>query len=434
MKMKTKAILLICLLVVAMCVISGCTEKSIFETYDEDGYTVSVRFDANGGTMMTQVTAIVDTFNINQMTPNSNGEVEIALLNPTDSRRGNGNVCNPSYSESGYYLAGWYTERTENPNGEGYVYSNPWNFETDRVRVNPNEENSSSKPVLTLYAVWKPLLQVEIYDRATNTKLETLSYDPNQEQIRMPEWKKEGTGSIDMNDFPKKDGYTFDVAYYDAEGTKPVTTDVLVHTAESDEAATSMKLYVDWLEGEWYRIYNAKQLARNADPMGKYVICDNLDFDGVKWPTEFMYNKFEGTIQTLDNQSFSLSNINVEHDREASNAGLFGWITENAEISNISFDNVTFTIKKATAKQCYYGLFSSSVAESAKIENVSITNSQLVVDLTNKQPSYDNYVIGLVCAMGNNQCLTTAEITCSSEQTDNYIISVDGNAVTIIAK
>lgn len=434
MKMNIRAILLICLLVVAMCVISGCADKSIFETYDEDGYTVSVRFDANGGTMMTQVTAIVDTFNVSEMTTNSKGEVEIALLNPTDSRRGNGNVCRPTYSESGYYLAGWYTERTENPDGEGYIYSNPWDFETDRVLVNPDDSISSSKPVLTLYAVWKPLLQVEIYDRETNTILETLSYDPTQEQIEMPEWKKEGTGAIDMNDFPKKDGYTFDVAYYDADGKQPIDTDVLIHTAESNPDATSMKIYVDWLEGEWYHIYNAKQLSRTADANGKYVICDNLDFTGVKWPAEFMYNKFEGTIQTLDNQPFTLSNITAEHTSDNSNAGLFGWITENAHISNISFDNVTFAIKKATTKQCYLGLFSSNVAENATIENVSVINSQLVIDLPTKLPSYDKYIIGLVCAQGNTQCLTNAEITCSPEETDNFTISVDGNVVTIIAK
>ncbi len=437
MKLKTKAILLICLTVAALCVICGCADKSIFEGYDDDGYTVSVRFDANGGTMMTQVTAIVDTFNISEMKTNSDGQVEIALLDPRDERRGNGNVCTPSYAQSGYYLAGWYTERTENPNGEGYVYANPWNFETDRVRVNPNDDNTSSSPVLTLYAVWKPLLVVEVVDRATNTTLDTLTYDPKQDQVRMPEWKKDGTGSIDMNGFPEKEGYTFDAAYYDAEGTRKIDTEVLIHTAETDENATSMKIYVDWLEGEWFHIYSAKQFVRKADSKGNYLICADLDFSKVDWPTAFMYEKFEGTICTLDNQQFTLSNITAVQDRDKANAGLFGWISENAKISNVTFDNVTFTVQKGSIKQCYYGLFSGSISENASIENVSITNGTLVIDsaiaTTNTMP-YENYVLGLVCAEGNSQCLVQAEIDCSVADNDKFSVAVDGNEVSITAK
>ena len=436
MKMKTKAILLICLLVVAICVISGCAKKSLFESYDDDGFTVSVRFDANGGTMMTQVTAIIDTFNIANMNTNANGEVEIALLNPTDENRGTGNVCTPSYAQTGYYLAGWYTERTEDPDGEGYVYSNPWNFETDRVHVKADGTYSASEPVLTLYAVWKPLLQVQVYDRATNELLSTITYDPTQETVRMPEWKPEGSGSIYMNKLPEKSGYTFDKSYYDAEGTQLIDTATLVHPAETDEEATVMKIYVDWLEGEWYHIYSAKQLARKADPKGNYVICADLDFSKTDWPTEFMYGKFEGSIQTLNGEHFTLSNINVAQSMDKSNAGLFGWISESAQISNVTFENVTFTIQKGSIKQCYYGLFAGSISESAQIDNVSVTNSTLLIDssiATTKDQLYSNYLIGLVCADGNSQCLTEAQISCSVTGNNGaFTVVQDGNVVTIL--
>lgn len=435
--MKTKAILLICLVVVALCVISGCADKSIFESYDDDGYTVSVRFDANGGTMMTQVTAIVDSFNIADMKTNSNGEVEIPLLDPTDARRGNGNVCAPSYAQSGYYLAGWFAERTEDPDGEGYVYSKPWNFETDRVFVKAGDSNTSAEPVLTLYAVWKPLLKVEVFDRATNTQIgKTIEYDPTQETIRMPEWRADGNGAIDMNDLPENKGYTFDAAYYDIEGTKPIDTEILIHSAESDEDATSMKIYVDWLEGEWYHIYTAKQLARQADPKGNYIICADLDFSKTDWPTEFMYGKFEGSIQTMNDEQFTLSNITAVQTLDKPNAGLFGAITETAQISNIRFENVTFTIQKGSIKQCYYGLFSGNISDNAMIQNVSITNGQLLIDsaIATTKELYANYRIGLVCADGNNLCLDQAQITCTIvNDSGRFTIGLDGNTVNIIA-
>ncbi len=439
MKMKTKAFLLLCLMLCALLVISGCAEKSIYEEYDEEGFSVSVRFDANGGTMMTQVTAIVDTFNISGMKTNSDGEVEIALLDPTDDRRGSGNVCTPSYAESGYYLAGWYAERTEDPDGEGYIYAKPWNFETDRVHVDPNESFSASEPVITLYALWQPLLQVEVYDRATNTLIDTLSYDPTQEQLRMPEWKKDSAkGAIDMNDMPEMDGYTFQCAYYDAEGTKPVDTDVLIHTAEENPDATTMQLYVDWLEGDWYHIYTAKQLVRSADEAGHYVICADLDFSNSEWPDAFMYGKFTGSIQTLDGAQCSISNITAAQERDKTNAGLFGWITGDAVISNITFDNVSFTIAKGSVKTCYFGLFSGSISDDAKLSGVQITNGQLLIDgniVAGKDAPYSNYVIGLICADGNPDALTYSGISCAINggSSDKFTIDVDGNTVTITA-
>ena len=61
MKLKTKTLLLICLSLCAMLLISGCAEKNEYEICDEEGFNVSIRFDANGGSMMNQVPAIVDT-------------------------------------------------------------------------------------------------------------------------------------------------------------------------------------------------------------------------------------------------------------------------------------------------------------------------------------------------------------------------------------
>ena len=439
MKLKTKTLLLICLSLCAMLLISGCAEKNEYEICDEEGFNVSIRFDANGGSMMNQVPAIVDTYNVADMKINADGKVAIALLDPTDERRGNGNICTPSYSESGYYLVGWYAERTENPDGEGYIYSDLWDFSKDWVYVDPKQEHSATKPVLTLYARWERMAQVEVYDRATNTLIEVLDFDPNLDKIKMPEWKKSSVkGEIDMNDMPEKEGYTFDKAYYDLEGTKPIDTETLVHTVESDIEARTMRIYVDWLEGEWYHIYTAKQLNRNADLDGNYVICDDLDFSKSSWPKDFLYGNFTGTIQTLDDAQYTFSNIVISQLVKESVAGLFGTFTSEASISNITFDNVQYTVNLGNNSQCNYGLFAGVISDGSQISNVTIQNSQLTLvgpAATGTDINYGQYLVGLICGTGYANQIDLSGVSYAVHEDSVSLIKVtaDGNELYIEA-
>ena len=446
MKMKMKTLLLICLSLCAMLLISGCAEKTAYEICDEEGFNVSIRFDANGGEMFSQVPSIVDTYNIADMKTNADGEVEIAILDPTDNRRGNGNVCNPTYSESGYYLVGWYANRTENPDGEGYIYSDPWNFETDRVHVDPSKDYSASTPVLTLYARWAKLLQVEVYDRANNELLGTLTYDPRQESIRMPQWKQDSEdGSLDMNEFKKiaeekKKGYTFDCAYYDLEGTRPVDTEVLIHAVETNPEETTMKLFVDWLEGEWYHIYTADQFEESASTDGNYVICADLDFSDVKWPNDLMYGSFSGKIIAEGDNQYKFSNISATQTfGDKASAGVFGKVTAEAEISGIIFDNATFTIQKGNSNKSgaamYFGLFSGEIVDGAQISNVQITNSTLAIssEIANAEDS-QRYAIGLINAVGDGAMIDFNDINCIAvgDNPDSLTITVNGNDVEFV--
>lgn len=446
MKMKIKTLLLICLSLCAMLLISGCAEKSAYEQCDEEGFSVSIRFDGNGGEMLSQVPSIVDTYNISSMKTNANGEVEIALLDPTDERRGNGNVCSPTYSESGYYLVGWYAQRTEDPDGEGYIYSEPWDFENDRVCLDPGKEYSATQPVLTLYARWEKLLQVEVYDRATNELLGTLTYDPRQETIRMPQWREDSEdGALDLNEFKKiaedqKKGYTYDCAYYDLEGTKPVDTEVLIHTAETDPEQTTMQLYVDWLEGEWYHIYTADQFEESSSTDGNYVICADLDFTDVKWSNDLMYGSFSGKIIAEGDNQYKFSNITATQTfGDKASAGIFGKITAEAEISGITFDNITFTIQKGNSNKSgaamFFGLFSGEIVDGAKISNVQITNSTLAISSEISNPDDpQRYAIGLVNAVGDGSMIDASSISCIAvgDDPESLTITVNGNDVEFV--
>ena len=108
MKMRIK---LLFLTLVTLCLFTACgSEKTPYEVNDEENYTVSVKYDANGGVFTTNTSVIVDSYNIADLKTNSEGKVEIALLTPDDKNRGNDAF---TATKNGYFLAGWYVERTE---------------------------------------------------------------------------------------------------------------------------------------------------------------------------------------------------------------------------------------------------------------------------------------------------------------------------------
>ena len=141
MKNKFKSALIPIMLLMAVLLLCACSGQTQFDKNDEAGYTVSVKFDANGGEFTTNCGEIVDSFNISGMKTNDQGMVELALISPDNTIRG----ANDTYTvlKNGYFLAGWYESRTETvaENGElTYTYEGRWDFETDRLSVDPNKQ------------------------------------------------------------------------------------------------------------------------------------------------------------------------------------------------------------------------------------------------------------------------------------------------------
>lgn len=363
MKSRKKSILAVCLILAISLLATGCAgDQSPFAKNDAENYTVSVRFDANGGLFATNTSVITDSFNISGMQTNAAGEVELALITPDDPVRDREGFA-PYYS--GYFLAGWYAERTKTGENE-YTYSKKWDFSKDRLKVSANGKYSSDEPVLTLYAVWVPNFTVEFYDLKTGELLETDTYNPiTNDGITVPKWD-EDTGKIDMNDFPKRKGYTFNGVFLDAEGKQPATGEKIAHCGVMNEengtgSNGTMKLYVDWLEGEWYQIHTAKQFNKLADAEGNYVICADLDFTGVKWPSDLTKGEFTGTIQ---GNGFAFNNI------ELPSKPLFDEIADGAKISDLTFG---FVSDGEVVENPGMDLISQQIGENADLSNVQVT-------------------------------------------------------------
>ena len=433
--MKNKIILSVLLLALILIFATGCAqEQTPYEINNSEGYTVSVKYDANGGTFTTNTSVIVDSYNLTEL-PVSDGKAQIALLSPDAAIRGNDAF---TAIKNGHFLAGWYTERMETTDSEGnttYTYSGLWDFETSRVEVDPNGAYTAEEPVLTLYAAWIPLFEVEFYDRSTGEYLDSYTFNPlTENEILMPAWNDE-TGAIEMYKFPKKSGFTFENAYYDAEGTQKVETAALSHSGVIDADTGTvenhcMKVYLDWTEGEWYRIYNVEQFLDNASVNGNYEIYADLDFEGKVWPTSLMYGNFSGVIQ---GNGHTFKNIRSEQTNNSKvNAGLFGHLTENAQIADLTFENVTFTIKSGTrvAGTCY-GLLAGTISGEAKITNVNIVSGQLQIH-SDCSFGVEDYSIGLLCGMGSAD-VDVSGITCAAvgDNPESVQITVTDGVVTV---
>ena len=440
MKLITKAILLVLVGLLTIAFACGCADESTpYEINDSENYTVSVKYDANGGIFTTNTSVIVDSYNISEMNKNVDGQVEIALLSPDNTSRKNDAF---KAINNGHFLAGWYTERNEVTDAEGkksYTYSGKWDFEKDTLKVDPEGEYSSEIPVVTLYAAWVPMFEIEFYSLDNGEYLDSYVFDPTLEsEINVPAWSEE-TGSIEMYKFPERSGYTFKTAYYDENRQSAVSTNLVNHPGTVDYlTGTSkdsvLKLYIDWTEGEWYHIYNTKQLVKNASVNGNYEIHADLDFTDEIWPSSFMYGNFSGVI---NGNGHKISNVELTQTNNSKvNAGLFGNLTDTASISNITFENVNLIIKAGTrVVGTSYGVFAGTISNNAIINNVNILNSTLSID-SDCYFGVADYSVGLVCGMGNSDVIPNAQINCVTigENPDKYIVTVNGNTVTIEEK
>ncbi len=423
----------VALLILCVMFVSSCGEEaSPYEKNDADGYNISVRYDANGGVFTTNTSVIVDSYSISELPVNENGEFEIALIAPDNESRGK-NAFTPT--KSGYFLAGWYRERTDNGDGT-YTYAGRWDFDSETLKCPSNGEYMAQEPELTLYAAWVPQFEINYYSLGTGEFIDKYVYNPTTDnEIRLPEWNTE-TGKIEMYKFPTVDGYTYNGAYYDAEGESPVAGQTLAHvgsvnyetgTAEN----TAMNLYIDLMAGEWYNIYTAEQFIENASVGGCYIINADLDFDGLYWPTSFTQGNV--TCQIIGN-SHTFSNINVEQTNNSKvNVGLFGHLDEGCVIESVNFDNVTFTVKAGTrVAGTSYGLFAGIISGGTDISDVTIENSRLLID-SGAYFGTDDYSIGRVAGMGDYSGVTSYDITVdgAGDAPETVLITENGDEITV---
>ena len=367
---------------------TSCSQwKSPYDELDSNGNTVSVKFVANGGMFAnTNGVTVIDVFNTS-----SAKDGKIPILSPDDEKRQNNAF---SITKTGHFLAGWYEcEPVLNSDGKpldedgnvaeesgkdiAYRPIRKWNFEKDRLTVDKDKNYSSSEPALTLYAVWIPFFNFEFYAK-DDTGAFSLIGEANELSLDLPEWNSTN-GQLNMGKYPSISGKTFNGAYLDPEFEDQITAAITgtVDYEKGISLSPTIKIYTDWIDGEWFKIFNASQFYKNAKSNGNYILAADIDFSKSVWPAAFSSGKFTGKIY---GNGHTLSGINIaQNGYRISEGGIFGTIDSTAEIKDVKFDNISYTVK-GSLNPAVFGLIAGRISDEAMLESVTVTNGKLIID------------------------------------------------------
>ncbi len=450
MRNKLKFILLSCLLLAAALLATSCSrDLSPFKDFDKDGYTVSVKYDANGGVFTTNTETIVDTYSLSEYKTNSEGNKELKLFAPESESRGN-----QAYNamKTGFYLAGWYTERIENRDGDGnvfYTYNGYWDFDKDRLSVKADEKYTSEEAVITLYAAWVPAFTYEFYtfdDKGNPVLTGTTTLSPlDDTTLTLPAYDA-ASGKVNVSkDFPKLIDKTYDKVYTDKDKTNELTAPTFTHSGKFvKETATLenpvMKLYCTATDGVTYRITTPEQLISSPDLSGNYIIEADLDFTGKYWPTLFATGEFRGKII---GGGHTIKNVKAtQNNTDNTCFGLFGKISASATVTDITFESINIALKGYSKQNnASFGILAGEIATDATVSGITLKNSNLEIEKGSKL-SYSVGAkapkFGLVCAVGPVSAVTfsASDVTFSfsGEDSTEYTATPDSHGQFIIEK
>lgn len=384
------------LIVAAAMTLSSCKNwDNPYEAIDKEGDAISIRYLANGGKFAQEETAVLyDVYSLSSV-KEVNGKKTVSLIAPEDNRRSlAGGKDNKDFivhkDPKAYKLAGWaevVTDENGNPilDADGnYQLGQKWDFSNDVISIDPEKSYSSTKPILTLAAIWSSYYSFEFYmQNALGEWVAIENYTQNNiNTLIYPIWKD---GKLNMKDYPTIDGKTFVTAYSDPEMTNEITGDVTPDVSE--DGNNVMKIYTTWQEGNWYRITEGNQINAINDLNGNFIIMNDVVV--TKWRSAYTKGTFNGSILSAkaagieggtDCKISGLSTDVIKADKNNKNVGLFGVIGENARICGITFDNITVKYQGSASSitERYYGLLAGTVANGAEFNDVYVTNCKIV--------------------------------------------------------
>ena len=485
MNKKIKLLITACVLILFCLLVASCRGNNIidktYEQYDKEGYTISVKFDANGSYFGSQGNnSATDTFKFSDLKENENGQKEVPVIDPESEFRVSENRLKlEKAAVTGYFFAGWYTNKEAVLDQDGkavlddkgnpqYKYSGSWDFSKPfLIDATPETPYTSKVPVVTLYAAWVRNPVVNIYDKVNGVDTLIGTYEitganyEGRNIITMPglndkgtkyelgtlssaQFLKNGDGveySLDLSKFTKDevgiitstvffDGFCLDEARNEKiEGktyTHPYVYDVETATMHNQ----ALNLYVTSSEknGEWYRIYTADEFNKEAKKDSCLVIMNDLDFTKTAWPNALRNGAFEGVIE---GNGHKITNVSI--NSTSSGCGLFKSITEDAVIKDISFDGITATIKAVSTKPGgRYALLAGIIDDGFKFENVSIKNATLKICASASSIVTADYEVGLLTAQGYSSELGIDwsigyEAVTEEIDTFNLVITIDAD-------
>ncbi len=420
---RLKVFLLSFTLLAILLLICSCSgDEGHYASYDEEGYTVSVKFDANGGSFSTGVSTIVDSYNTSLCKENGDGNKEIFILDPSNKEIrgdqsydvGNADLC----------FAGWYRDMQICTDDDGNLtcqYSGRWDF-TEPLVIDADGDYTAEEPVMTLYAAWVPKFTYEFYavdENGDEILINTKSVNPTLGlELDMP-IKDASSGRLYIGGgFPNEyineetgvnllDSMSYDGIYLDSAMTLQVSTETLTHSGNYDPENVSygntvMKIYCSFKEGLWYEVNDYKSLKKYITKNNVHLILtDDIDFGGRFWG-DMANSEFNGEITSAEGECYSIMNVALEYSSSSSCCyGIFGSLGSDAVISNVTFSNIVMDVKAGAKNGDAIGLLAGSIHADAVLTNVSVKDSKFVISASKNVFFIDNITYGFVSGNGS---------------------------------
>jgi|GEM_PF-3863057 len=375
-------------IVIALCMIVALTIVSCnqwdtpYKQLNKDGNTVSVKFNINGGVFLeTPNVTLVDVFNLDNAKSLSDGKKSIVPIDPANADiRGSAQTA----SRNNYKLEGWYVTKV-NADGSYTITDQKWNF-GDAFPFEVSKVKGSESPVLVLSARWIPFTTFNIFAQNNDGSFPA---EPtavvNAEFLNYPTWN-ESTGKLRYNQYPVIADKTFDKAFSSADMSVEITDNIqgesYFDANVNDFVTESVNVYVTYKQGNWYKIHNVAAFLNNASSDAIYDIQADLDFANAIWPASFSSETFNGKIYGNNHTFSNISAVQYAENTKFS-YGLFGIVGSSAVIEKLTLNNVSFTIggvDNANNDPSYYGIFAGKIENGAKLENVTLSNSKLLLN------------------------------------------------------
>lgn len=314
-------------------IMSGCGR----DQQELEGKNV-VTFDLNGGTLETNTASVSTQIKYAY-------DANTYLLDPAEDIPG----C--KLYRTGYTFTGWYTSAECKPDEK-------WDFEP-----------LFNSPELTLFAGWK---------KAILHTYSVYCVVDGEEQLLGSYEVTAGDNFSDWRKYSKRKGYTAMGFYSDIEFTTPWDDSFKHPGGETD---TNIKVYVDYIEGEWEFVSDYATLS-SALTSGKNVYLTNdIDCGGARLINHSSLTSYNGIFE---GNGFTVSNFKVEKYGTARFViAIFRSLGATAEIRNVNFESVVYDFSgiPENAKNSKVAAVAVDAIEGAKITNVSVTGT-LVTNYT----------------------------------------------------
>jgi uncharacterized repeat protein (TIGR02543 family) len=260
---------------------------------------------------------------------------------------------NYKISRPGYIFTGWYTSADCKENER-------WDFATQPLNVE----------ALTLYAGWeKEIVYTYTVCYADGENIETLGNYSVMAGEKFEDYRKHAN---------KREGYTPTGYFVDAACQTPWDFETVHPGGDVD---TDVCVYVDYIEGEWKLVDSYETLLAAINEGNVYLTAD-IDCGGQE-----LY--FSGTYTRIfQGNGHKISNFTVNKTGGAlmPSCSIFQAIGENAQIRDVSFENVTFNFMDVDRANKIKVAALAREASGGIVSNVSVTG-KIVTNYAGELPT-----------------------------------------------